>query len=558
MVNKYMRRVSTAWLLPAAITLLTACGGGGGSSTSAPESAAPPPAPVPEPESAEFVPGEFLPSGNFDAMCAVPRTSNNFNDSQGTTLDENQWLRSLSNEIYLWYDEIVDRNPANFATPEYFELLRTTATTPSGAPRDQFHFTLDTDEFIALQQSGIVVGYGIELALLRVSPPREIVVAFTEPNSPATNPAANLQRGARILEVDGRDAVNGGTQADVDALNAGLFPSAVGETHEFLIEDPVTGDVRTITLTAEAAVTDPVQNEKVIETDNGPVGYFTFNTHIDTAEEELFNAMSGFEAAGVTELVLDMRYNGGGLLLIANQLAAMIAGPAAASGRVFDELEFNDKHTEFDPVTGARLAPDIFSETTFGRGNSEAGRVLPALNLSRVFVLSGPGTCSASETIINGLRGIDVEVVLVGETTCGKPYGFYPFDNCGTTYFTVQFRGTNAKGFGDYADGFSPANLATTAGVSIPGCAVADDFSKQLGDPEEARLAAALSYMQDGSCPTASGSDVDNLVTAASDNKSDASKGTGAQTVPATAGLAIDSGPALRMPGAVRTRPGSY
>ncbi len=541
-----------ALLAPAALTLVAACGGGGSSSSASPTiGSAPPPAatPAPAPVTGAFVPGEFAPSSNFQNLCAVPRTSNSFNDSQGTTLDENQWLRSLSNEIYLWYDEIEDRNPANFTTPQYFELLKTEAITPSGAPRDQFHFTFDTEEFLALTQSGITVGYGIELAVLRATPPREIVVAFTEPNTPATSDAVNLERGARILEVDGRDAVNGNTQADADALNAGLFPSAAGETHDFVIEDRATGAVRSVTMTAQETVTDPVQNVKVIDTTNGPVGYLTFNTHIDTAEEELFNAMSTLETAGVTELVLDMRYNGGGLLLIANQLASMIAGPAAASGRIFDELQFNDKHTEFDPVTGAPLDPDFFVQTTFGRGNSAAGRTLPALNLNRVFVLSGPGTCSASETIINGLRGIDVEVVLIGETTCGKPYGFYPLDNCGTTYFTVQFRGVNAKNFGDYADGFSPANLTTTAGVSIPGCAVADDFSKLLGDPEEARLAAALNFMQDGSCPAPSG--LGNTISAA------ASKQSKSTVDSASGGLAIGAKPGLRMPGSIRTRPGS-
>jgi len=558
-VSRLKQCLAAALVLPAALTLLTACGGGGGSSSS-PESTVPPPAaapapapsPAPAPGGSAFMPGEFAPSENFKDMCAAPRTGSNFRDSQGTTLDENQWLRSLHNEIYLWYDEITDLDPADYTTPEYFGLLRTMATTPSGADRDQFHFTIPTDEFLALSQSGITVGYGAEIALLRATPPREIVVAFTEANTPATSASVNLQRGARILEVDGRDAVNGNTQADVDVLNAGLFPSAAGETHEFVVEDRATGAVRTITMAAQETVTDPVQNVKVIDSANGPVGYLTFNTHIDTAEEELFNAVSTLESAGVTELVLDLRYNGGGLLVIANQLAAMVAGPAAASGRIFEELQFNDKHTDFDPITGARLAPDLFMQTTFGRGNSAAGRVLPALNLSRVFVLSGPSTCSASESIINGLRGIDIEVVLIGETTCGKPYGFYPLDNCGTTYFTVQFRGANDKNFGDYADGFSPANLASTAGVSIPGCAVADDFSKPLGDPEEARLAAALGFMQDGSCPAPSGQGVDNLKLAAA-NK--APKDTAAA---ASASLAVGTNQGLRMPGSVRIRPESY
>jgi len=118
-----------------------------------------------------------------------------------------------------------------------------------------------------------------------------------------------------------------------------------------------------------------------------------------------------------------------------------------------------------------------------------------------VVVLSTGGTCSASEAFINGLGGIDVEVVLVGETTCGKPYGFYAFDNCGTTYFSVQFQTVNAKGFGDYPDGFSPDNVPGIEGIELPGCAVADDFDHSFGDPDEAMLAAALGWRATRICP---------------------------------------------------------
>ena len=106
---------------------------------------------------------------------------------------------------------------------------------------------------------------------------------------------------------------------------------------------------------------------------------------------------------------------------------------------------------------------------------------------------------------MNGLRGVGVDVIQIGSTTCGKPYGFYPEGNCGTTYFTIQFRGVNAMGFGDYSDGFSPQNTVSTAGTLVPGCSVADDFASQLGDPTEARFAAALTYRDMGTCPAPTG-----------------------------------------------------
>jgi hypothetical protein len=230
-----------------------------------------------------------------------------------------------------------------------------------------------------------------------------------------------------------------------------------------------------------------------------------FNDHIATAELDLINAVDQFSAAGITDLILDIRYNGGGFLDIANELGFMIAGAATATGRTFDELLFNSKHQTFNPVTGELLAPSLFRSTAVGFDLALPGLPLPSLNLSRVFVLTGPGTCSASEAIINGLRGIDIEVIQIGSTTCGKPYGFFPVDNCGTTWFSIQFKGANAKGFGDYTDGFTPLNTVQTEGTVIPGCSVADDFTHKLGDPEEARFAAALSYRIDGSCPFPSG-----------------------------------------------------
>jgi len=158
-----------------------------------------------------------------------------------------------------------------------------------------------------------------------------------------------------------------------------------------------------------------------------------------------------------------------------------------------------------DPITGRPLSPTPFYDTTLGLPfNGTPGQALPYLGLTRVYVLTGGGTCSASEAVMNGLRGVGVEVIQIGSTTCGKPYGFYPVDNCGTTYFTIQFKGANEVGFGDYPDGFSPMN-STNPGVVVPGCSIADDFTRQLGDPTESRLAAALAYRDGAGCPAATG-----------------------------------------------------
>ncbi|WP_233998843.1 S41 family peptidase [Microbulbifer pacificus] len=473
---------------------LTACGGGGSSGGS--------PAPSRTPDDNTDVvwqQGVFLPAETFANRCESPRSGidssgNPFPDVKGSTLDENNWLRSWSNDLYLWYDEIVDQNPEGYATDDYFETLVTTASTVSGTPKDQFHFLVPTDEWIAQSQSGISVGYGLQWALLSATPPREAVVAYTEKeNDPGLPP-----RGARILSIDGY-SIDVNTQAGIDALNAGLFPSAKGESHHFVMRY-LDGSEHAMTLTAGEVVSDPVQNVNVVDGSMGRrVGYMLFNDHIATAETGLVEAVNYLKDQRIDDLVLDLRYNGGGYLALASELSYMIAGEAATAGRIFETLTFNDKHPETNPVTGEPLVGTPFINETTGYFSLAAGIPLPTLDLSRVFVLTGPNTCSASESIINGLRGVDIEVVQIGDTTCGKPYGFYPTDNCGTTYFTIQFQGNNDKGFGDYADGFTPEHSGD-AGVEIAGCPVADDWNHALGDINEARFATALTYINSGSC----------------------------------------------------------
>ena len=495
------------------ILLLSACGGGGGSSSPKPTGANQTTdtgttqtpntdtTQTQNPGSANFVAGIFQPSSVFKDSCGTPRTSTTsetFPDMQGSFEDEGYWLRSWSNDTYLWYDEIQDRDPGLYATSaagvtEYFDLLKTEATTPSGNPKDRFHFTNDTAEYVARMQQGITFGYGAAYKLISSSAPRELVIVLVNENSPAAD--AGLQRGARIVTVDGVDLING---SDTDTLNAGLWPNQINEDHNFEVLDPGATERRTITMTSAQIDSDAVPETRIIDTDSGKVGYLLFTDHILTAEQRLVDAVTQMRNAKVTDLVLDLRYNQGGFLYLANQMSYMIAG-SGVSGQTFSSLQFNQKNPGVNPVTGGAVSADAFLTTTTENA-TPAGAALPTLELPqpRVFVLTTSSTCSASEAIINGLRGVDVEVIQFGSTTCGKPYGFYPQDNCGTTYFTTQFRSINADGFGDYPDGFSPANSTeSTVGVTLPGCQTVDDYTP-LGEPTEPMLAAALAYRENG------------------------------------------------------------
>ena len=431
---------------------------------------------------------------------------NAFPDVQGTLGDELFWLRSWTNETYLWNDEVPDQNPYNFATtPAYFDELITPEITASGAPKDNFHFYQSTEDYLADRSSAPRSGYGARFAILQSTPPRDVRIRYTEPNSPAsdtTGGEAPFQRGAKILEIDGVDVINANSQAAIDTLNNGLYPLNAGETHTFTVQD-VGESARTFSITSADVSQAPVNRTRVIDHNDEKVGYILFNTFSPfSSEEAIATAMTEMVNAGVSDLVLDLRYNGGGLLAVASQLGYMIAGETATNGKTFELLRFNDDAGSRNPVTGELNNPIPFYDTGLGFSLA-SGFPLDTLDLNRVFILSTGNTCSASESVINSLSGIDVDVVMIGDTTCGKPYGFYPTDNCGTTWYTIQFQGTNDKGFGDYADGFTPMNGGSAFGVELAGCAVSDDLNFQLGADNEPMLEAALHYRMTGTCNTA-------------------------------------------------------
>jgi carboxyl-terminal processing protease len=477
-------RLRFAALTLVAAALLNACGGGGSDAGTAPFG-----------NEGSNPSGSGLPASSTLAQQCAADNPLAPQASRTATLDrERRWVRSYMDEAYLWYREIpaVDSTGANFNLPSvpdsldnYFNALRSPQRTASGKLRDQFSFTFPTAEWVALSQSGIVAGFGAEWILGSPTPPRNVRVAYVDPGTPAATQA--VSRGMRVISVEGVP-IDDNTSAGIATINQGLFSPVSGQRYSFVFED-LSGVQRTVAMTAAQITKTPVQNVSTINTPSGRVGYMTFNDHIDPAEGQLAAAFTQLQSQGVSDLVLDLRYNGGGYLYIASEIGYMVAGSARTASKTFERLQFSDRRAADtnDPESNTP-----FYNVASGRPNTgtTANAPLPSLNLSRVYVLASPGTCSASEAVVNGLRGVGVEVILVGGTTCGKPYGFTAKDNCGISYFPIEFKGVNQLGFGDYADGFTPT--AT--------CTVADDFSRALGDSSEGMLAAALNHRATGSC----------------------------------------------------------
>lgn len=424
-------------------------------------------------------------SKNF---CANPRsgaspiTGQPYPDLQGTQQDEKEWIRYWVDRSYLWYREVPEvTSSAAESVTSYFGRLKSPAVAVAGGAKDRFSFSTSTAS-VENTNAGIVFGYGIQWSAIRSSPPREWVAAVVAPGSPAA--AAGVARGDRILQIDGADFVSGN---DVNTLNRGLFPPVTGENHSFVLQ-AANGASKSVTLTSASLPLVSVPVSGVINTPTGKVGYIAFTTFNSfTAEKAIADAIAGLAPQGINDLVLDLRYNGGGYIYISSQLAYMVAGAAKTNGKVFERTLTNDKK----PFGQDTVYPFYNVGSGFA-GGVASGQALPTLNLSRIFVLTTGGSCSASESFINALRGLDIPVITIGSSTCGKPYGFSGRDNCGTTYYPIQFTGVNQKGEGDFINGFAAT------------CPATDDLSKSLGDPSERMLAAALAYRANGTCAPAS------------------------------------------------------
>jgi C-terminal processing protease CtpA/Prc len=208
------------------------------------------------------------------------------------------------------------------------------------------------------------------------------------------------------------------------------------------------------------------------------VGYIVLKDFIVQAEPELSTRLNAIKAAGATDLIIDLRYNGGGRISTANLFASEVLGPRG----VFTTLQYNTKQQASNRsfTLTASSAPGVFN---------------------RIVVLTGQRSCSASELLVNGLRPYAQQVSTVGDTSCGKPYGFNPVDSCSNTFSIVNFKAVNALGQGDYEAGITPT------------CAVAEDFSGAFGDPSEKLTAAALSYLQTGTCPATAAAPADRART---------------------------------------------
>ncbi|MCA0241506.1 MAG: peptidase S41 [Proteobacteria bacterium] len=388
-----------------------------------------------------------------------------------STLDERAWLDAYFDEWYFWYRQAPNPNPArDMGLDEFFQASLYTGNDPQFPVADRWSYIEPTADFDRFFGDGRLLGYGVYLAGLEThaDPARPLRVRYVEPLSDAA--AQGVQRGERIVSVDGRAA------AEIVAANdyAIFTPSAEGQRLTLVLDNG--NGTRTVSLRAGAFALSPVTGARVLQTPQGRrMGYLHVKDMISQAESGIAAAFADFKAQGVQELAIDLRYNGGGLVSLSRTLASHVAA-ARTRNQTYARLLYNDK-----------LDQDHDESVRFDDPQA-------ALGLSRVYVLAGPRTCSAAELVINGLKPF-VDVVVVGAASCGKPVGFQPVSRCDSTFNVVNFESVNAAGQGRYWNGIGPT------------CAVAEDLSKPLGSADETLLAAAQRHADGGGCPAASAAD---------------------------------------------------
>lgn len=355
----------------------------------------------------------------------------------------------IMNQWYYWIDSIPDADPDDYASAsQLLEAMRY-------SPRDKWSYITTKEAHSQYYEEGTYVGYGFSYA-----PDAEgnVRLTFLFKNSDLRD--YGIDRGWIIKNING-------TSVDATvSISSLLGEDVVGVTNEIEFESP-SGEVVNQEFTKKLITMNSVGYEDIFDVGSSKVGYFVFKSFIGPAMDELDVVFADFKAEGVNELVVDLRYNGGGRLDVVEKLASYII-PDELDGKVYVKYVHNSARSDQNDS-------DVFQQDP----NS--------LRLNKVYFITSRGSASASEVIINSLEPY-IDVYLVGDDTYGKPAGMYSFYSAisNLVYVPVTFKLLNANDYGGYYQGLQANSY------------VEDDISTPFGSGE-ATLEEVLYHIQNGS-----------------------------------------------------------
>ena len=393
------------------------------------------------------------------------------------------------NQYYYWQEQVSDLNDRKaLNSSEYAKYINN-----NPEPEDFFEslkhendrFSYITSDYVALQNSlqGIVASNGVEFGLSLMSDGQSVFgyVRYIHENSDASD--KNIERGDIFTAVDGQD-LNVNNYEDLlygDNLTYTLQMAEISEN--------------TITPNGEAVELTKVENfeknsihiNKVLNVSDKKIGYLMYTQFVNTFNNDLNDIFSSFKSEGISDLVLDLRYNGGGSLTACLYLASMITGQF--TGEIFAQQLWNSKLMDYWNNNDPESLKDLFVD------QMADGTALNSLNLNKVYILTTSRSASASELLINGLTS-HIDIIQIGDTTYGKNVGsitVYDYvDNQGTknpdhTYAMqpIVLKIANSAGFADYDNGLDP-NIELKEDISNMGV---------LGEVSEPLLSSAINQI---------------------------------------------------------------
>ena len=387
------------------------------------------------------------------------------------------WAAQQIDEWYLFPETLpTGLDPAPYSSVDaYIDALTATARAQG---KDRF-FTYVTSiaEEDAFFRSGQTAAFGIRIQTDTVN--RRVLVADAYEGAPAL--AAGIDRGAEILSIGTSAATLRSVAAIIAADGAAgvsdaFGPATPGTTRVLEIADG--NGRRTVSISKANFNIRPVSNRfgaQVLSEGGRRVGYLNLRTFINTADPQLREAFAGFRAQGITDFIIDFRYNGGGLVDIADLMGDLL-GDNRAAGDVFETSEFRPSKAQFNETRRFQRQPES---------------VAPV----RIAFITTSASASASELVINSMQPwLRDQLILVGSNTFGKPVGQIARDRsaCDDRLRVVAFETKNADRQGGYYNGL--------AGTVPRSCAAPDEIARPMGDPQEASTRAALDALAGNSC----------------------------------------------------------
>lgn len=430
-------------------------------------------------------------------VCIVSCNSDD-NNRVPKDLQVNDFVWKGLNIYYLWQTEVDNLADNRFSTQEQLNGFLKSYNDPTDLFNSLLYQKGVTDRFSVIYSDynvleQIITGNnksnGVDFGLFRKSANSDQVIGWVRyilPNSDASN--KDIQRGDLFYAVNG---VNLTTQNYQELLNNTSYTLHLADYNQ----GDYTPNGHTVSLTKQDYSENPVYYTNVYEINSHKIGYLVYNGFYGAYDAQLNNVFAHFQTQGITDLVLDLRYNSGGLVSSATHLASMITGQF--TGEVFAKQQWNEKIGQ--GLINAGREEELTNRFTNKLTN---GNQINHLNLNQVYILTSSSTASASELVINGLSPY-ISMFQIGGTTTGKNVGsvtLYDSPNYGTQNknsnhkYAMQpltFKIVNSTGFGDYQSGLEPDML------------VAESFDniKPLGDTEEVFLATALAQITGTTLP---------------------------------------------------------